>query len=936
MTRQLGTLQGPDRMNRLYYLAAPIAIVAQPVLAGEEVRFAEPPAWVAPADLETALAEDQEIVLYDRQVRLDGGVVTRYTDIAYDVRTTDALQELGTQQFSWFPDKGDLIIHRLELIRDGKVIDLVKDGLRPEILRRERELEKRSVDGALTAAFAIPGMQVGDILRISSSTSLRDQALDNEMQATEGVVTEPTKLGFGRLRVVWPSDAPISWKALGQVGPVEAVMSGKDKIVEIALPIAEPDAMPDDAPRRFQMSPQLQFGTFADWQEVSAVMAPHFGTDGAIAAGGPIAREVERIMAQTAVPVERAALALRLVQDEISYLANGMNGGNYLPQQPQETWDLKFGDCKAKSMLLLAMLRQMGIESNVVLVDSEWGDAVSISQPLPGAFDHMIVHARIDGLDYWLDGTSAGARLDTMYEVPNFVWALPVVPGGAQPMKMEQRWPKVADEVMTLKVDLTAGVDMPALYEATIEARGVVGARMRAAASETDPKQIIGAATEKIGDTLDGVVYDASFSYDEDTGVARLTAKGIMWESFALERDVATNAVDGATTNWEFKPDRARSAWRDLPYMVGGPYTYGRELTVTLPDSGEGARLQGTANLDEIAAGTKFYRTVQLDGGTVRLSDRTSYVPAELDKAAIAEGKSAVRRIASGDPQVKIEGPTRFWEVDDKEIARRVAPVIAGVDKLAEQFDDRAEMVLLRGLVHMMGRNYALAQADFEKALELEASPMAYQALAQVQAVRGDMEGALANAERAFDLQGDIETASEYAGLLARADRADEGLDLLDGLGLTGDEAVSVMTQWSELSGYAKRESEAWDRLAEMIDERPEDVSLLNGKCWMAGIWNFNLDDALGYCEEAVTLSGQDAGVIDSRALVKYRQGKIDEALADIEAALAKEPALASSRYLRGLIRIERGDAKGREDIVQAERIDPSIAARFEDFGLKP
>jgi tetratricopeptide (TPR) repeat protein len=923
-------------MNRLYYLAAPIIIAAQPALAGEDVQFAEAPAWVTPADIEAALTMGEEIVLYDRQIRLEGGVVTRYTDIAYDVRTTDALQKLGTQQFSWFPDKGDLVIHRLQLIRDGKTIDLVAQGLRPEILRRERELEKRSVDGALTAAFAIPGMQVGDVLRISSSISLRDQALDNEMQVTEGLVAEPTKLGFGRLRVTWPNDTPVTWQPMGQVGPVGAVTDGGDNVVELALPIAEPEAMPEDAPRRFQVSPQLQFGTFASWEEVGAVMAPHFSTDGAIGADSPIAREVERIMAQTSVPVERAALALRLVQDEISYLANGMNGGNYLPQMPQQTWDLKFGDCKAKSMLLLAMLRQMEIESNVVLVDSDWGDAVSISQPLPGAFDHMIVHARIDGLDYWLDGTSAGARLDTIYEVPNFGWALPVVPSGAEPVKMVQRWPKVPDEVMTVKVDLTAGVDMPALYEATIESRGVMGARMRASASETDPKLILGAANQKIGDLIGGVVYDASFSYDEDAGVARMTAKGLIWEGFAVERDIATYAVDGATTNWEFKPDRARSAWRELPFMVGGPYTYGRELTVLLPDRGDGAKLQGIANLDEIAAGTKFYRTTSLEGGILRLSDRTSYVPAELDKAAIAEGKSAMRRIASGDPQVKIEAPTRFWEIEDKEIARRVAPMIAGIDRLAAEFDDKAQMVLLRGLVHMMGRNYALAQADFERAVELEASAEAYQSLAQVQALRGDMAGALASAERAFDLQGDVATASEYAGLLARADRADEGLDLLDGLGLTGDEAVSVMTQWSELSGYAKRESEAWERLAEMIDERPEDVSLLNSKCWMAGVWNYNLDDALAYCEEAVTLSGQDAGVIDSRALVKFRQGRIDEALADVESALAKEPGLASSRYLRGLIRIGRGDAKGREDIVQAERIDPSIAARFEDFGLKP
>lgn len=923
-------------MNRLHYFAAPVALIAQPVVAGDQVLFADAPAWVVLVEIDAAMEQGEEIVLYDRQVRLDGGVVTRYTDIGYDVRTTDALQKLGTQQFRWFPDKGDLVIHRLELIRGGEVIDLVAQGIEPEILRRERELEKRSVDGALTAAFTIPGMQVGDVLRIASSTSLRDQALDNEMQATEGLVAAPTRLGFGRMRISWPTAEPVSWKALGQVEAPQVQTGGGESFIELALPIAEPEEMPEDAPKRFQVGPQLQVGTFAGWEEVSAVMAPHFSTEGAIAPGSPIAREVERIMAQTSVPVERAAQALRLVQDEISYLANGMNGGNYLPQMPQETWDLKFGDCKAKSMLLLAMLRQMGIEANVVLVDSEWGDAVSISQPLPGAFDHMIVHARIDGLDYWLDGTSAGARLDSMYEVPNFIWALPVVPEGAVPMKMEQRWPRVADETISLSIDLSAGADLPALYEATVEARGVVGAGMRAAASETDPEAILGAANQKLGDVIEGIVYDASYSYDEDAGVGRMTAKGIIWEGFTIERDRATYVIDGATTNWEFKPDRARSAWRDIPYMVGGPYTYGRELTISLPDDGAGARLQGTAELDEIAAGTKFQRKTTLEGGTVRLSDRTSYVPAELDQAAISEGRSAIRRIASGDPRIRIDGPTRFWELDDDEIARRLAPMVAGVDQLAGTFDDQAQMLLLRGVMHVLARDYATARNDFEQAIELEASAEAYSSLSGVQALLGDMDGALASAERAFEMQGDVETASALAEMLARSDRATEGLDLLDSLGLSGEGAVAVVTGWSELSGFASRQSEGWDRLGQMIDERPDNVSLLNGKCWMAGIWDYNVEDALGYCEQAVRLSGQEAWVIDSRALVKFRQGKLDEALADIETALTKEPALATSRYLRGLIRIKQGDAKGREDIEHARRIDPAVANRFTAWGLKP
>jgi len=50
-------------MNRLLAIAAPMAVIASPALAGEEVLFAETPAWVEPVDFESAEAAGEEVVL---------------------------------------------------------------------------------------------------------------------------------------------------------------------------------------------------------------------------------------------------------------------------------------------------------------------------------------------------------------------------------------------------------------------------------------------------------------------------------------------------------------------------------------------------------------------------------------------------------------------------------------------------------------------------------------------------------------------------------------------------------------------------------------------------------------------------------------------------------------------------------------------------------
>ena len=67
---------------------APILILAAPALAGEDVGFVETPAWVEPL-YDGGIAESRDNVpLYDRQIRFEDGVVTRYTDIAYRLDTT--------------------------------------------------------------------------------------------------------------------------------------------------------------------------------------------------------------------------------------------------------------------------------------------------------------------------------------------------------------------------------------------------------------------------------------------------------------------------------------------------------------------------------------------------------------------------------------------------------------------------------------------------------------------------------------------------------------------------------------------------------------------------------------------------------------------------------------------------------------------------------
>ena len=70
-----------------------------------------------------------------------------------------------------------------------------------------------------------------------------------------------------------------------------------------------------------------------------------------------------------------------------------------------ETWTRRFGDCKGKTVLLIALLNELGIEAEPVLVSTVLGDGLDQRLPLLNNFDHVIVRAHVGTQWYWLSRT---------------------------------------------------------------------------------------------------------------------------------------------------------------------------------------------------------------------------------------------------------------------------------------------------------------------------------------------------------------------------------------------------------------------------------------------------------------------------------------------------------------------------------------------------
>ena len=122
--------------------------------------------------------------------------------------------------------------------------------------------------------------------------------------------------------------------------------------------------------------------------------------------------------------------------------------------------------------MLLAILGELKIDAEPVLASSELGDLMPQRLPSAAAFDHVLVHATIDGRSYWLDGTGSGARYADINDTPPFRWVLPVRPAGATLMPVPLRAPTAPTIVATLDYDQSAGLRVPTLLHAVMRVRG--------------------------------------------------------------------------------------------------------------------------------------------------------------------------------------------------------------------------------------------------------------------------------------------------------------------------------------------------------------------------------------------------------------------------------------------------------------------------------
>jgi tetratricopeptide (TPR) repeat protein len=173
--------------------------------------------------------------------------------------------------------------------------------------------------------------------------------------------------------------------------------------------------------------PEVEFSTGSSWQQVVMEYAHLVNDKLRLADVQPL---VARANANSK-GASRLDVVRRLVgalHKSVRYTGVEFGESTLVPQFPSETLKRKYGDCKDKATLLVAMLRAAGIPANLALLSAGPGQDVNTDLPGMGVFDHAIVYVPAAGADpeLWIDATAQYSRVGVLPEMDYGRWALVV------------------------------------------------------------------------------------------------------------------------------------------------------------------------------------------------------------------------------------------------------------------------------------------------------------------------------------------------------------------------------------------------------------------------------------------------------------------------------------------------------------------------------
>jgi tetratricopeptide (TPR) repeat protein len=198
---------------------------------------------------------------------------------------------------------------------------------------------------------------------------------------------------------------------------------------------------------------------------------------------------VQRIVAGASTPEQKVTAVYNWVIRNTRYVALEFGIYGYKPRRAVQTVARGWGDCKDKATVIVAMLRELGIDATLVVVRSGMRGRFDSTVASLAPFDHAIAY--VPSLNLYLDGT---AELTGSHEFPAMDQAglgLHVNQGASVLHKLPDNDPATHRRARVLEIDLAkdGGAELSLDYE--LSGPSAAGFRQRYLAESTRRARVV-------------------------------------------------------------------------------------------------------------------------------------------------------------------------------------------------------------------------------------------------------------------------------------------------------------------------------------------------------------------------------------------------------------------------------------------------------------
>lgn len=424
-----------------------------------------------------------QLIEDDRFLCDEAGRVTQVYRYVFRVDRESSQSGWDQVQASWLPWLNDRPAIRARVITpDGREHPLdpsTLGNIQEKDESREMFEDRRLVRGPL------PMFRAGAVVEVE----IRIQ--EHRPFATSGF-RRSLSLGWNvpvhrsRLLVETPAGMPLKYRLYGlpestltreRVKGIQRIRVDQD----LSQPpkAREPNQAFDDEPW-----PALLMSASVSWAQVvaeyRAILEPRLVDPG-------IREWVQEAVGDAKSRDQKVQRILTRLQKQIRYVGLEFGESAIVPRTPKETMRRGYGDCKDQSTLLVAMLREAGIEAHLALLRA--GENRDFTPEFPGlaAFNHAIVF--LPGTSpLWIDPTVPQARVGQIPIADAGRNALVIAPGTKGTVKIPGFAASENCEIQTREVFLAD--DGPGRVVETTDVRGVAEVVQRIQFTGADPARL--------------------------------------------------------------------------------------------------------------------------------------------------------------------------------------------------------------------------------------------------------------------------------------------------------------------------------------------------------------------------------------------------------------------------------------------------------------